>query len=175
MAALVAPLATFVAGLACARLLDARRAARLRADGRARAAAGGEADDDDDDDSSDEDDGAGALKMVLVVRNDLKMTKGKIAAQACHGALGAYQMAVETCPEAVVRWERTGCAKVALRVEEEAGLLGVRAAARAARLPHYLVVDAGRTQIDPGSKTVCAVGPAPIGAIDKITGHLKLL
>jgi PTH2 family peptidyl-tRNA hydrolase len=47
--------------------------------------------------------------------------------------------------------------------------------ARAAKLPYYLVADAGRTQIAAGSITVCAVGPAPISEIDKITKQFKLL
>ena len=32
------------------------------------------------------------IKMVLVVRNDLKMGKGKIGAQWGHATLGAYKM-----------------------------------------------------------------------------------
>ncbi|KAG8459871.1 hypothetical protein KFE25_014434 [Diacronema lutheri] len=113
--------------------------------------------------------------MVLVVRTDLRMTKGKIAAQCCHGALGAYQLAAQTSPNALARWERSGCAKVALQVGSDAELIAVYRAARLHHLPHYLVVDAGRTQIEPGSKTVCAVGPAAVSAIDAITGALKLL
>jgi PTH2 family peptidyl-tRNA hydrolase len=113
--------------------------------------------------------------MVLVVRTDLKMTKGKIAAQCCHGAIGAYQQAAEVAPIALRRWERSGCAKVALQVGSEAELIAVYRAVRAHRLPCYLVVDAGRTQIEAGSKTVCAIGPAPVDAINAVTGELKLL
>ena len=31
------------------------------------------------------------MKQVMVVRTDLKMGKGKIAAQCCHACLGAYK------------------------------------------------------------------------------------
>ena len=31
------------------------------------------------------------MKQVMVVRTDLKMRKGKIAAQCCHGSIGAYK------------------------------------------------------------------------------------
>lgn len=39
----------------------------------------------------------------------------------------------------------------------------------------FVVVDAGRTQIAAGSRTVLAIGPAPKTLVDQITGHLKLL
>ena len=38
-----------------------------------------------------------------------------------------------------------------------------------------IVQDAGRTQVEPGSETVLAVGPGPVSDVDKITGKLKLL
>lgn len=131
--------------------------------------------DGESDESDESGDDSGPHKMVLVVRTDLKMTKGKIAAQCCHGAIGAYQLAAEVSPDALRRWERSGCAKVALQVATDAELLAVYRAARQHRLPHYLVVDAGRTQIEAGSKTVCAVGPGPVAAIDAVTGGLRLL
>ena len=51
----------------------------------------------------------------------------------------------------------------------------IRVLACQAGLVNYQVMDAGRTQVAPGSKTVLAIGPAPVKAIDEITGHLKLL
>lgn len=113
--------------------------------------------------------------MVLVVRNDLKMGKGKIAAQCGHGAVGAYQKAVRTMPSVVRAWENTGCAKIALKVESEAEMMAIKRAAEARNLNTCLIRDAGRTQIEPNSKTVLAIGPAAVEAIDQVTGHLKLL
>ncbi|POM67434.1 Peptidyl-tRNA hydrolase [Phytophthora palmivora] len=114
-------------------------------------------------------------KMVLCVRTDLKMGKGKIAAQCCHATLGAYKRALKRTPDAVRAWEMLGQAKVCLKVdsEEEMLLLAEKAAERG--LVNYVVVDAGRTQIAPESKTVLGIGPAPLKAIDEITGHLKLM
>ncbi|XP_005186023.1 probable peptidyl-tRNA hydrolase 2 [Musca domestica] len=114
-------------------------------------------------------------KMVLLVRNDLKMGKGKIAAQCGHGAVGAYQKAVHRTPSLVRAWENTGCAKVALKVESEAEMMCLKKAAEARGLNTCLIRDAGRTQIEPNSKTVLAIGPAAVEAIDQVTGHLKLL
>lgn len=42
-------------------------------------------------------------------------------------------------------------------------------------LPTHVVRDAGRTEVEPGSITVLAVGPAPAEAIDAVTGALRLL
>ncbi|XP_017474035.1 PREDICTED: probable peptidyl-tRNA hydrolase 2 [Rhagoletis zephyria] len=114
-------------------------------------------------------------KMVLVVRNDLKMGKGKIGAQCGHGAVGAYQKAVQCTPRLVRAWENTGCAKIALRVESEREIMAIKRAAEANNLVTCLIRDAGRTQIEPNSKTVLAIGPASVEDIDKVTGHLKLL
>lgn len=117
----------------------------------------------------------GDYKMILVVRNDLKMGKGKIAAQCGHAAVGAYQSAVKRSPKLVRAWENSGCAKIAVRVETEAELMGTLRRAREAGLNVCLIRDAGRTQIEPNSKTVLGIGPAPCREIDQITGHLKLL
>ncbi|XP_053946377.1 probable peptidyl-tRNA hydrolase 2 isoform X2 [Anastrepha ludens] len=114
-------------------------------------------------------------KMVLVVRNDLKMGKGKIGAQCGHGAVGAYQKAVRRTPRLVRAWESAGCAKIALRVESEREMMAIKHAAEANNLTTCLIRDAGRTQIEPNSKTVLAIGPASVEDIDKVTGHLKLL
>jgi PTH2 family peptidyl-tRNA hydrolase len=62
---------------------------------------------------------------------------------------------------------------VAVNSEDE--LLGIRDKAKENGLPFYLVRDAGRTQIAPGSITVCAVGPGKVSDVDTVTGHLNLL
>ncbi|GLD93574.1 hypothetical protein PINS_up002166 [Pythium insidiosum] len=114
-------------------------------------------------------------KMVLCVRTDLKMGKGKIAAQCCHATLGAYKRAVKRTPNAVKAWEMLGQAKVCLKVDSEEEMMSLAEAATACGLINYVVVDAGRTQIAPDSKTVLGIGPAPIDAINEVTGHLKLM
>lgn len=113
--------------------------------------------------------------MVLVVRNDLKMGKGKIGAQCGHAAVGAYQKALATIPRMVDRWENSGCTKIAVKVESEAEMMGILKSARERSLNTCLIRDAGRTQIEPNSKTVLAVGPGPAQLVDQVTGHLKLL
>ena len=130
---------------------------------------GSDSDGDSDDDGADTGE---AHKMVFVVRQDLKMGKGKIAAQCCHAAIGAFATASAA---AIRRWETRGCAKVALKVKTEEGMLACARACRAAGLNHIVIRDAGRTQIAPNSKTVLGIGPAPVSRINEVTGHLKLL
>uniref|UniRef100_A0A182PIY9 peptidyl-tRNA hydrolase n=1 Tax=Anopheles epiroticus TaxID=199890 RepID=A0A182PIY9_9DIPT len=117
----------------------------------------------------------GEYKMVLVVRNDLKMGKGKIAAQCGHAAVGAFESGLRNTPTAVRKWQNSGQAKIALKVDSEVALMEIYRTAKANKLNCCLIRDAGRTQIEPNTKTVLAVGPAPIVAVDSVTGHLKLL
>ncbi|CAI2383079.1 unnamed protein product [Moneuplotes crassus] len=119
------------------------------------------------------------LKMVLVVRTDLKMQKGKIGAQCGHATLGAYEKAkakkAKYWKKCLYDWEVYAQAKVCLKVDSEEALVNIHKQAKKSNLPTYLVTDAGRTQIAAGSKTVVGIGPAPSELIDKITGDLKLL
>ncbi|KAJ2709960.1 hypothetical protein H4R19_003986 [Coemansia spiralis] len=114
------------------------------------------------------------MKLVLIVRTDLGMSKGKIAAQCSHAALACYKDAMRRAAATVGAWEMSGQAKVALKCESEAELLDLQGKARAAGLVAQSICDAGRTQIAAGSRTVLGIGPGPAAAIDRISGHLRL-
>ncbi|KAI1210590.1 PTH2-domain-containing protein [Annulohypoxylon truncatum] len=122
-------------------------------------------------------------KLVLVVRTDLGMTKGKIAAQCSHATLACYKTLTKAAsrnpssPEAKLlqRWERRGQAKIAVQLKSEDELLELMGKARSLGITAEVIQDAGRTQIDPGSLTVLGVGPAPKSLVDRVTGGLKLL
>ena len=125
----------------------------------------------DDDDNEEEDD----VKMVLAVRMDLKMGKGKIAAQCGHAAVHAYKDVKVNHPKLRQAWERQGSRKIAVKINDEDELMTLYTVARSLGLVARFIQDAGRTQIAPGSKTVLAVGPGPEELINQVTGHLKLL
>lgn len=114
------------------------------------------------------------LKMVICVRTDLSMSKGKIAAQCGHAVLGAYKIAKRITPEYVKAWEWRAQAKITLKVDSEAQMDEIAAAARAAGLPSIVIEDAGRTEVAPGTRTVLGIGPAPRSEMDVVTGKLKL-
>lgn len=116
------------------------------------------------------------VKLVLVVRTDLGMTKGKIAAQCSHATLACYKYFLSHAPDSPIlrRWERGGQAKIALQIKSEEDLLLLQAQAMSLGLCARVIQDAGRTQIASGSRTVLGVlGPRSI--VDSVTGHLKLL
>lgn len=118
--------------------------------------------------------------MTLIVRQDLKMGKGKAAAQCSHATLALYKkitnpQSAAYNPEMVERWEYgNGQAKITLQVpnQEEMDLLFAQAVSLG--INAYVVHDAGRTQIAAGSATVLGLGPAPKQVIDQITNELKL-
>ncbi|KAI8060932.1 peptidyl-tRNA hydrolase PTH2-domain-containing protein [Gongronella butleri] len=114
-------------------------------------------------------------KMVLVVRTDLGMTKGKIAAQCGHATLACYKAILKSHPEVLKRWERSGQAKVALKAASEDEILELQAKALSLNLTAQSICDAGRTQIAAGSRTVLGLGPGPVELINEVSGHLKLL
>jgi peptidyl-tRNA hydrolase, PTH2 family len=112
-------------------------------------------------------------KLTLVVRADLGMGRGKIAAQAAHAAVAAVLATLGTADFRT--WLRDGQPKVVLRATSEQHLYAVAEEARAAGLPVQVVHDAGRTQVAEGTPTCCAIGPAPDTKIDAVTGDLSLL
>jgi peptidyl-tRNA hydrolase, PTH2 family len=114
-----------------------------------------------------------AAKLVLVVRTDLGMGRGKLAAQVAHAAVVAA-LAAQGSRE-FATWLAEGQPKVVLSVTDGERLQEVAAAADAAGLPVHVIRDAGRTQLAPGTPTCCAVGPAEIARIDAVTGDLSLL
>ena len=114
-------------------------------------------------------------KMVLCVNTSLKkMDKGKAMAQCGHATLGAYRMCEKYAPSNLRHWMMFGQAKIAVKCSEEEMLL-VAQQARSRGIVSYTVMDAGRTQIPAGSKTVCAIGPAPQSMLDEISGKFKLM
>jgi len=119
-----------------------------------------------------------AYKQSIVLRRDLQIGRGKAAAQAAHASCEAVFLILDSgrrlWKEWLEAWRREGQKKVVLRVESLRDLLEVYEEARRQGLPSSLVVDAGHTQLPPGTRTAVAVGPAPEELVDRVTGRLKL-
>lgn len=114
-------------------------------------------------------------KMVLVVRRDLKLSPGKMAAQVAHAAVDCALRAKADAERAFKKWKSEGQKKVVVRVDSERDLHEVRMAAEALGILTALIADAGLTEVPPGTVTVLGVGPAPNAQIDQVTGRLPLL
>ncbi|ERF68456.1 hypothetical protein EPUS_03774 [Endocarpon pusillum Z07020] len=147
-----------------------------------RAGAGTQADDNESDEECDGKElkdfsnTAEEVKLVLVVRTDLGMGKGKIAAQCSHATLACYKYLINHAPSAALlqRWERGGQPKIAVQAKSEDDLMTLQAQAVSLGLCTRVIHDAGRTQIAAGSATVLGVlGPKSV--VDQVTGQLKLL
>ena len=110
-------------------------------------------------------------KQAIVVRTDIGMGQGKMAAQVAHAALSAYEDANAKTRKA---WKGGGQKKVVLKGSGETELFQLADAAEREGLPNAIIRDAGHTQLDPGTVTCLAVGPGPEDVVDKVTGDLSL-
>lgn len=111
------------------------------------------------------------MKQVIVVRGDLDLGAGKLAAQVAHAAVSAADAADEDARDA---WLAAGQRKVVLRVPTEMALTDLEREAVQRDLPTALITDAGRTELAPGTTTALGIGPAPEADLDVVTGDLPL-
>jgi PTH2 family peptidyl-tRNA hydrolase len=114
-------------------------------------------------------------KLVIVMRTDIKMSKGKVAAQAGHAAVSASEYARKNRPEWWNPWIMEGQRKIAVKANSEDEILMLERKARNEGLPVAMIVDRGLTEIPPNTITCLGIGPAPANKVDTVTGNLKLL
>ncbi|KAI5184988.1 peptidyl-tRNA hydrolase, PTH2 family [Nematocida homosporus] len=113
------------------------------------------------------------IKGILLVRTDLKMSKGKLVSQGLHAAYAAGQ--ADRNNLLCRLWQTFGYKKVSLQVPDLATMKNLVSQFKRQKIPTYPIIDAGRTQVEPNTWTVTFVGPYYEDEIDKITGGLKLL
>ena len=112
------------------------------------------------------------MKQVILVRSDLKMPKGKLAAQACHAAVGCV---LESDKRKISLWSSEGMKKVVLKVFDKKELFFYRDAAKKAGLVTYVVSDAGRTFFSKSTVTCMGIGPDMDDVIDRVTRSLAMI
>src|SRR5215218_9072394 len=105
------------------------------------------------------------FKQVIVVRRDVNMGTGKIAAQVAHAAVMSAEKARARKREWFDSWFKGGQAKVVVKVKST----------EESCLPVAQVQDSGLTQIPSGTITCIGIGPAPSELVGKVTNKLKLL
>ncbi|MGQ9787985.1 MAG: peptidyl-tRNA hydrolase Pth2 [Candidatus Hadarchaeaceae archaeon] len=114
-------------------------------------------------------------KQVIVVRTDLKMSPGKLATQVAHGSVGAAERVKKKNRRWFSNWFSEGQKKVVVSVGGENEIHDLKKKADKLGLPNMLVVDAGLTELAPGTVTALGIGPAPNEILDQVTGNLPLL
>jgi len=115
------------------------------------------------------------FKQVIVVRKDLRMGTGKLAAQVGHAAVLGAEESRKLNKLWLRSWFNEGQPKIVVKVNSLEELLQVQRDAEELRIPSIMVQDRGLTQIPTGTLTCIGIGPAPSDIIDKVTSELKLL
>jgi len=133
------------------------------------------------------------VKQVIVMRSDLGMRKGKIAAQSAHASMAALlnpekqeyeflsmsgrsrSLLTPNISDDIEDWLNGSFTKVCLKAESEDILLDIYSKAKDSNLRVALIQDSGKTEFGGVPTYTCiAIGPHKSKDIDKITGHMKL-
>ena len=113
-------------------------------------------------------------KLVIVVRTDLGISKGKMAAQVSHAAVNCSLQSKKSDSSNFKKWYADGQKKVVVKGSNESSLKKLQQHARDIGLICSLVSDAGLTEVAPGTITCLGIGPAPDSKVDEVTGNLSL-
>ncbi len=111
-------------------------------------------------------------KLVILVREDLKLPKGKLAAQVGHASVDA---ALKSDKKIVELWKNDGGKKIVLKVNDENELFKYKQMAEHFGLKTALITDAGHTVVEPGTITCLGIGPDEEKKIDNVSGKLKMM
>lgn len=129
--------------------------------------------------------GVYAVKQLIIIRKELGMSKGKLAAQASHASLGAvlkmaqregknYSLDCEH-NQALDAWLNGSFAKVALAVQSEEELEKCYQLAQEHGFPCAYIIDNGTTVFNGVKTPTClGVGPVESDKLDAVFGELKL-
>ena len=112
------------------------------------------------------------MKQIIIVRSDLKMGKGKMAAQVAHASVDAT---LKAGADVMKDWRKDGMGKIVVKIENQDKLYKYIQHAKDAGLITAIISDAGRTQLEPGTVTCGAIGPGDDEKIDKICKDLSLM
>jgi len=133
------------------------------------------------------------VKQVIVIRKDLNMRKGKMAAQAAHASMKVFldklnyninsnknlctaTLLMQTINDPLYIWLNTGHKKIVVSVDSLNDLLLIYDQAKKANLNVSIITDSGFTEFHGVPTQTCiAIGPNFDNEIDIITKDLKLL
>lgn len=111
-------------------------------------------------------------KQIIVVRNDLKMNKGKLSVQVAHASVKCVMKSTKLL---INKWDEEGMKKSVLKVQDLKELLKYKKLADKQGLVTCLIKDAGKTFFNKPTITCIGIGPDKEENIDSVTGSLKLI
>lgn len=111
-------------------------------------------------------------KQVILVRQDLKLPKGKLAVQCSHAAV---ECVLKSDKKLVDAWRKEGGMKIVLKVANEKELFEFQRLANDKSLKSAVITDAGKTTVEPGTVTCLGIGPDEEGRVDALAGNLKMV
>ena len=124
------------------------------------------------------------IKQVIVMRDDLKMRRGKQIAQGAHASMSFLTRRLQSRKSIGIddfspneqTWIRGSFAKICVRCKSEEELMAIHQKAIEEGLEVHLITDSGRTEFHgQPTRTCLAIGPDEASKIDQITGQLELL
>ena len=123
--------------------------------------------------------------MIIVVRTDLNMRKGKMCAQVAHAAMSFLTSRNTGLPsgrvvvqltEVELAWLRGAFTKIVVGCKDEAELLDLVALGCRLGVATHRIMDNGATEFHGVLTLTCAAfGPDLPAQLDPFLGHLKLL
>jgi len=111
-------------------------------------------------------------KQVILVRDDLKLPRGKMSAQVSHASVDCV---LKSDKKLLEKWKIQGGKKVVLKVVDDKELFKYMSMLENEGIKVALIKDAGHTVVDPGTITCLGVGPDSEEKIDRVTGKLKMV
>jgi PTH2 family peptidyl-tRNA hydrolase len=112
------------------------------------------------------------MKQVIVVREDLGMPEGKLAAQVAHASV---ECVLKSDQKLVQAWKKEGMTKIVLGVKDKQHLMLKMNLAKTKKVVCALIEDAGRTFFKEPTVTCLGIGPDTDEKIDEVTSNLKVL
>lgn len=117
--------------------------------------------------------------QVIIVRSDLKMSKGKLATQVAHASIGTVLCNVQVddfaeYSDIVHKWLKEGQRKIVVSGRDVEHLRTLQSSARSLDIPNFLVEDFGLTEFSEPTITCLGLGPCKIEHMNLITKDLPL-
>lgn len=113
-------------------------------------------------------------KLVVVVRGDLQVSVGKIAAQVGHVATDAMNTCFDCKPSVLLKWMMDGQKKVVVKAPNMSVINDIISKAESSGMCTSVIHDAGRTEVEPDTVIAVGIGPDAESKFVGITDKLRL-